>query len=413
MRTSCNQRGVSLIAAIFIIVVLAFMGVMFVALIGSGTFTAINDLQSAQALSVAEGGLEYAIKNGTYCTYNYTNIPLGASGSFTVSSQLSNGTTGALLDNIADPADVQLTASPAGFATPGVVTVDSENLLCTGKDIGTNRLTSCKRAWAGSIKTAHSAGAAVSQCAVMSVGAVGSARRNVSAAFSTGGLIAFDAGSSGSGNGNSLTWAHTVSGADRFLMVGISIRNDSGQTVSSVTYAGSGLTKIGERNSGVNSVRIETWTLVNPTLGTQNIVVTLAGGLSAVAVTGAVSLTGVDQASPIAVAFNSAAATSNAPSVTLLNVPAGSWVIDTLAFRQNETATVSAAPNRLERWNLSFSGGPNRVNGAGSTREVAAMGNITMNWTLTGAQDWALGAVAIRSAAGGGAKVLSWQEMVN
>ncbi len=54
-----GQRGVSLIAAIFIIVVLAFMGVMFVSLISTGSFSSINDLQSTQALSVAEGGVEY------------------------------------------------------------------------------------------------------------------------------------------------------------------------------------------------------------------------------------------------------------------------------------------------------------------------------------------------------------------
>ena len=54
-----SQNGVSLIAAIFIIVVLAFMGVMFVSLINTGSLTSVNDMQSAQALYIAEGGLEY------------------------------------------------------------------------------------------------------------------------------------------------------------------------------------------------------------------------------------------------------------------------------------------------------------------------------------------------------------------
>jgi hypothetical protein len=54
-----NARGVSIIAAIFILVILAFMGVMFVSLISTGSFTAINDMQSAQALYVAEAGVEY------------------------------------------------------------------------------------------------------------------------------------------------------------------------------------------------------------------------------------------------------------------------------------------------------------------------------------------------------------------
>jgi len=55
-----NQKGVSLIAAVFIIVVLAFMGVVFISFVNTSSFTAINDLQSMQAFSLAEGGVEYA-----------------------------------------------------------------------------------------------------------------------------------------------------------------------------------------------------------------------------------------------------------------------------------------------------------------------------------------------------------------
>jgi hypothetical protein len=54
-----NKNGVSLIAAIFIITVLGFMGVMFLTMISTGSFTAVNDIQSAQALYIAEGGVEY------------------------------------------------------------------------------------------------------------------------------------------------------------------------------------------------------------------------------------------------------------------------------------------------------------------------------------------------------------------
>lgn len=85
---SRGQCGTSIIAALFIIVVLAFMGLMFATLIGTGSLSGVNDLQAAQALSVAEGGIQYALENGVYCTYNYgpTNIDPSTpgSGSFTV-----------------------------------------------------------------------------------------------------------------------------------------------------------------------------------------------------------------------------------------------------------------------------------------------------------------------------------------
>ncbi len=56
---SKSQRGVSLIAAIFILVILAFMGVMFLTMINTASLTSVNDLQSAQALYIAEGGVEF------------------------------------------------------------------------------------------------------------------------------------------------------------------------------------------------------------------------------------------------------------------------------------------------------------------------------------------------------------------
>lgn len=83
-----------MIAAIFIILVLAFVGVIFVSLIGSSSLTAVNDLQSCQALAVAEGGTEYTRAYlAPYVTwYDFAtdpvvvanNLTLG-SGTFTVS----------------------------------------------------------------------------------------------------------------------------------------------------------------------------------------------------------------------------------------------------------------------------------------------------------------------------------------
>lgn len=77
-----NSRGVSIIAAIFIIVILAFMGVMFVSLISTGSFSAINDMQSAQALYIAEGGLQYTLGLNKNNMPNYSThgawINLGA-----------------------------------------------------------------------------------------------------------------------------------------------------------------------------------------------------------------------------------------------------------------------------------------------------------------------------------------------
>lgn len=77
-----NQKGTSIIIAIFIIVIMAFMGVMFISLINTGTFSSINNLQSTQALYVAEGGAEYEqmalVQNLIW--YRSTIDPFGVTG---------------------------------------------------------------------------------------------------------------------------------------------------------------------------------------------------------------------------------------------------------------------------------------------------------------------------------------------
>src|SRR3972149_3113909 len=78
---------------------------------------------------------------------------------------------------------------------------------------------------------------------------------------------------------SSLTWSHTVTstGADRILVVGVSIRNGSSQTVSSVTYNGVAFPPVlgGVATNGT-VLRNELWYLLNPATGTNNVVVTLS-----------------------------------------------------------------------------------------------------------------------------------------
>ena len=91
-----NDRGVSLIAAVFIIVVLAFMGVMFLTMISTSTLTSVNDLQSTQAFSIAEGGVQYEqlilAKNLDWYRsadpVDVTTKNLGPAGAFTASTNL-------------------------------------------------------------------------------------------------------------------------------------------------------------------------------------------------------------------------------------------------------------------------------------------------------------------------------------
>jgi MSHA biogenesis protein MshP len=161
-----HSKGVSIIAAIFLIVILAFMGVMLVSVTGTSTSAAVNEMQSLRALALAEGGLEYALQAGVYCAYAAAAVPLGT-GSFTISSLLNQSV---LTGNIAVGDTTVPVASTAGFIVPAAIVIDGEYFFCNAT--AGNQFTGCIRPWAGSTPAAHTAGAAVTQCVVTSRGTV-------------------------------------------------------------------------------------------------------------------------------------------------------------------------------------------------------------------------------------------------
>ncbi len=397
-----NQKGVSIIAAVFIIVILAFMGVIFLALFTTSNSSSVNDLQSAQALSVAEGGAEYAILQfnaGTACNALVYAQTLGA-GNFATNGVLYNPAPTTLQVAIPDAVSTNPVTvnSTAGFAPHGRIVIGTEYIHYDS--ISGNTFTGIRRGAGGSTAAAHGIGSAVIQneCLITSIGTVNTAQRTVERSMSIGGGagIVFDAASRERGNNvNSISWSHTVAGTNRIIIVGVSLWNNTNQTVNTVTYAGQALNLLGAQNNGTNG-RVELWYRVAPALGANNIAVTLQGGQNARMIGGAVSLRNVDQTNPIdAVAiFNSA--TSNAPNVAINTVTDNAWVIDTLGATTDVSAAVG--PGQTERWNWNTTGGApgTRYRGAGSTEPRSPAGAVNMTWGLASVQPWVIGAVAIR-----------------
>lgn len=178
----CRQRGAFLIlAALFMLIVLVFLGTAFLTTFTTSTWSSLNKIQSTRAFYLAEGGIQFALKNGAFCTYNVAAASLG-SGTFSVTSQYV-GPGGLAPTSVSSPVAIGDTTvdviSTADYRAPGTITVDSENIFCQGKT-GV-QFTGCTRPWAGSTPAAHSIGAAVTQCVVTSTGAVGNARRVVQA----------------------------------------------------------------------------------------------------------------------------------------------------------------------------------------------------------------------------------------
>src|SRR6267143_417594 len=211
--------------------------------------------------------------------------------------------------------------------------------------------------------------------------------------------IAYDASISTSGSAASFTFALTTGGANRLLVVGVTIQTNAGQTVNSVTYAGAGLTFV-RADIIAGSVRSELWYRIAPATGANSVVVTLSATARTVA--GAISFTGVDQTTPVD-AQNGATGTSVTPSVTVTSVTDGAWVADAVAFRSTGVGVPSGNPGagQTQRWSQYTEGGGNAANirGKASTEGPRSpAGGVVMDWTLSASVDWAISGLAIRPA---------------
>lgn len=350
MRRVANEKGTALIAAVATLLILSLMGVVVVSLVGTESFSALHQAQSAQALPLAEAGAHRAVgflaREGGECaaisdSVQFTDVSLGP-GTFSVTGTRYNPTPTALSADIGAADTTIPVVSTAGYAPHGSITIESETIYYAG--ITPTSFTGARRGAAGTTAAGHSANFAdvvmdwtLEETVDWVLGAV-----VVNAAGTPSPGIAFDTAGSVVQNttATGFTWSHTVSGSNRVLIVGVSIRNKQGETVSNVTYAGTPLTFVAARDNET-SARIEIWQLVAPAVGTDNVVVTMSAPAKIIG--GAISLTGVDQTTPIAgSAF--AAGSSKSPSLTLNAVPTKNWVVDALAFRSSGTSTPTATP---------------------------------------------------------------------
>jgi uncharacterized repeat protein (TIGR01451 family) len=203
-----------------------------------------------------------------------------------------------------------------------------------------------------------------------------------------GAAIVVDATSSAAGTGTSITWSHTVgTGLNRLLIVGVSVR-EGNVVPNAVTYGGAPLTIIGALATGKGNAGVSLWGLASPTSGTAGIIVTLGSAQEIAA--GSVSLDGVDQTTPWG-AFASVNGKATNASLPLASAP-GEVIVDVLAVRNGGTS-VTPGGGQAQRWTASSGGGALNLRGAGSSAPGAA--SVTMSWTLSAREKFALGAVPI------------------
>ncbi len=187
-------------------------------------------------------------------------------------------------------------------------------------------------------------------------------------------------------NTSSVTISHiTPSGANRLMMVGISAQQRAA-SVTSVTYNGVALTKLGNLSHS-SQTRIEVWYLKNPSIGTFNVVV--SNSQSDNAVVGVKTYSGVDLTTPFGT-LSSAFGTSTTASVSVSSA-VNELVFGVVGFNNGST-NITPGAGQTEYYDKTINSSI-----AGSASEKAGAASVTMTWTSTSVS-WTIGTVSIKPA---------------
>lgn len=187
------------------------------------------------------------------------------------------------------------------------------------------------------------------------------------------------------------------SGTDRCLLVLIEGEGTGASNtlqVNSMTYGGAALTKL-DRVVGSSWTWAEAWYLVNPTVGSADLVVTLSSGdnWNLCTLVGQ----GVDQTTPLRTAAKAAAASGTSASVTVTSVGADDLVAAILGLDGTGHNPVPGTGETEQMERDSLIGG---TEGAVYTQPGSSGGAISPTWTTSGIN--VLLATAFIAAATGG-----------
>jgi hypothetical protein len=200
------------------------------------------------------------------------------------------------------------------------------------------------------------------------------------------------------------SWSHTTTGSNLIMLVGVSLGGTNSPSVTSVTYNDVPLQFLRTDDEGAYSSRdeaTEIWYLVGPATGTHTVEVTL-GSAGTVSLSGAVTLTGVDQSNPIDAQAGNAGATSPGSIATtnITTIANDAWVFDVIAAGADYTCGgINPTSPQAKLWSVNECDyGSDK--GGSFKGPIASAGQTSMSWPL-GDTDlvWAQSVVSLKPAA--------------
>lgn len=180
------------------------------------------------------------------------------------------------------------------------------------------------------------------------------------------------------------------------VFVGVTLwQNVAGAgVVTGITYGGNAMTVAGTpQNTGAMVSAL--YYYVGPSSGTNSVSVSFNGGVGGILTfaAGAMSFSGVDQASPID-ASNAAVGFSANASVNTTTITDNAWVAHVMSHFNTAASTIGQG---TAAWNLS---GLSVTGSGGYVGPKTPAGAQTTNWTWTGNADWAINSAAMKPSSG-------------
>lgn len=216
--------------------------------------------------------------------------------------------------------------------------------------------------------------------------------------------IAYDTTSNGGEDAtvSSSTHSHTCTGTNLTLLILISANDTTlaDRTVSTVTYNGLPCTLAKVSDNG-GQRRVEIWYQTAPATGAHDIVVTMGGTCTTLAVQG-LSLTGTAQFNPIdSSGSNSSAASVATASASITTLSANCYLVDVL-HNQNTASAQTETSGQTNRYELQGTALDVNV----GTEQLGIKGATAASYTWTTNATYALACVAIRPYSNG--QYLTW-----
>lgn len=199
--------------------------------------------------------------------------------------------------------------------------------------------------------------------------------------------------------GFSSAWNHTIAGSERYLIIALGLNAFSGNpslgVISGIDVGGSAATEILTTwvQNGVGFYVAALWGIISPPTGTKTITVTWTANTGPQGpddlYANSTNYTGVDQTTPTGTAVGASAITSSTPSVNVSSAT-DELVID--CVYHDTTPTLTVGSGQTQRWQ----GDPPGNDGTTGHSTEPGASSVTMSWSLSAAEEWAISAVPLK-----------------